>query len=134
MIAVDTSVVVAALASWHELHESATAVWRREPRLPAHVALETYAVLTRLPPPHRFPVEVVAELLAAQFPEAPLTLPGRRQSSLIQLMAAKGLAGGAIYDALVGATAVHSGATLVSRDQRARPVYELVGADVEWLE
>ena len=38
-----------------------------------------------------------------------------------------GLAGGAIYDALIAATARHAGATLLTRDRRARPVYERVG-------
>lgn len=50
MIAADTSVVVAAFASWHEGHESALVALARRPRLPGHVALESYSVLTRLPP------------------------------------------------------------------------------------
>jgi predicted nucleic acid-binding protein len=41
MIAVDTSVVVAAFASWHEGHASAAAALARRPRVPAHVLLET---------------------------------------------------------------------------------------------
>lgn len=134
MITVDTSMVVAGLASWHEGHDGARSILKRQPRLPAHVALETYSVLTRLPPPHRFPGGVVAELLAVQFPEVPLTLPGRRQAELIRGMARSGLTGGAIYDALVAATAKHSGATLVTRDRRARPVYELIGAKIKLLE
>ncbi|MBM3750806.1 MAG: type II toxin-antitoxin system VapC family toxin [Acidimicrobiia bacterium] len=36
MIAVDSSVVVAAFASWHEGHTSAVAVLARSPRIPAH--------------------------------------------------------------------------------------------------
>jgi predicted nucleic acid-binding protein len=38
-----------------------------------------------------------------------------------------GLAGGAIYDALIAATARHAGTTLLTQDQRARPVHERVG-------
>jgi hypothetical protein len=40
------------------------------------------------------------------------------------------LAGGAVYDALVGLAAVENGATLATRDSRARATYEIVGADV----
>ena len=131
MIAVDTSVVVAGLASWHEAHPAARAALAQRPRLPAHVALEAYSVLTRLPPPHRFPARLVTELIAAHFPGAPLTLPGRQQASLIALAVERGITGGAIYDALVAATAKHSNATLLTRDLRAIPVYERLGAAFE---
>jgi len=43
--------VVAGFASWHEGHRSAAAALARKPRVPAHVLVETYSVLTRLPPP-----------------------------------------------------------------------------------
>ncbi len=134
MIAVDSSVVVAAFATWHEGHAVAAAALARKPRLPAHVALESFSVLTRLPPPHRAPADLVAEFLAASFPDAPLTLPGRAQLALVGQAARAGLAGGAIYDALVGATARHAGATLLTRDRRAIPTYEAVGAAVELLD
>jgi len=134
VIAVDTSVVVAGLASWHEAHTAARRALARQPRLPAHAALETYSVLTRLPPPHRFAPGLVGELLAAQFPEPLLTLPGRQHESLIAIAVEAGVTGGAIYDALVAATAKHAGATLLTRDRRAIPVYELVGASFEFVE
>ncbi len=66
MIAVDTSVVVAAFASWHEGHRSALAVLARHPRLPAHVAVESFSVLTRLPPPHRAPAVLVRDFLVGR--------------------------------------------------------------------
>lgn len=60
VIAADTSVVVAALVSWHERHRPARRpLEREEVRLIGQVALETYAVLTRLRPPHRAPALVV---------------------------------------------------------------------------
>jgi hypothetical protein len=43
---------------------------------------------------------------------------------LIDSSARVGLTGGAIYDALIAATVRHTGATLLTRDQRARTVYE----------
>jgi len=132
VIAVDTSVVVAAFATWHEGHASALAAMRRhDPRLPAHVGLETFSVLTRLPPPHRARPEIVAAFLRARFPSPPLTLPGAAHASLIQDATAAGLTGGAIYDALVAATARHAGATLLTRDRRAVRVYEALGTKFE---
>jgi predicted nucleic acid-binding protein len=124
VIAVDTSVVVAAFASWHEGHRSAAAALAGRPRVPAHVLVEAYSVLTRLPPPHRAPADLAAAFLAERFPEAPLVLPARAHLALVETAARTGLAGGAIYDALIAATARHAGATLLTRDQRARSVYD----------
>jgi len=45
-----------------------------------------------------------------------------------------GVAGGAVYDALVAATVKHASATLVTRDRRAVPVYEAIGVRYEVLE
>jgi hypothetical protein len=53
LIAADTSLVVALFASWHEAHDAAREALPGEVRLPAHVLIESYSVLTRLPPPHR---------------------------------------------------------------------------------
>jgi len=133
LIAVDTSVVVAAFASWHEGHPDAAAVLARKPRVPAHVLVESFSVLTRLPPPHRAPTDLVASFLEQRFREAPLVLPARAHMELVQSAADAGLVGGAIYDALIAATARHAGATLLTRDQRARSVYEHVGVRHELL-
>jgi predicted nucleic acid-binding protein len=133
MIAVDTSVVVAAFASWHEGHASAAAALARRPRVPAHVLLETYSVLTRLPPPHRAPAGLVAAFLAERFPKPPLVLPGPEHARLVERAAEAGIVGGSIHDALVGATVRHAGARLLSRDRRAAPTYERVGVDYELI-
>lgn len=131
MIALDTSVVVAAFASWHEGHASSVAAVARRPRLPAHVFVEAYSVLTRLPPPHRAPPDVVEAFLRERFPAAPLALPGPVQRNLVGLAARAGLFGGAIYDALVAATVKRAAATLLTRDRRAIPAYEAVGVRYE---
>ena len=47
--------------------------------------------------------------------------------------AARLRSGGAVYDALVAAAAVHHGLPLVSRDQRALDTYRTLGLDVEFL-
>lgn len=134
MIAVDTSVVVAGFASWHEGHRSAAAALARKPRVPAHVLVEAYSVLTRLPPPHRAPSDLVATFLVERFPEAPLVLPARAHVELVQASARVGLAGGAVYDALIAATVRHAGATLLTRDLQARSVYERMKVRYELLD
>ena len=134
MIAADTSVVVAAFASWHEGHTSAAAVLSRAPRIPAHVVIETFSVLTRLPPPHRAPADLVQAFLAERFAEAPLVLPPRGYMGLVEMASREGLTGGAIYDALIAATVLHAGATLVTRDQRARTTYDRLRVPYEFLD
>jgi predicted nucleic acid-binding protein len=96
MKAVDTSVIVAAFASWHESHALARRALDQQPSLIAHCALETYSVLTRLPAPHRAPADLVAQFLTARFRDAPLTLPGSVQALLPARLAAAGITGGAV--------------------------------------
>jgi predicted nucleic acid-binding protein len=133
LIAVDTSVVIAAFASWHEGHAAAAAALARRPQLPAHVMVESFSVLTRLPAPHRAPASVVAQFLKAAFPPSLLTLPAKAHLELLNLAARTGIGGGAIYDAVVAATAKHAAATLLTRDRRAVVIYEAIGARYELL-
>src|SRR5262249_22571171 len=130
---VDTSVIIAAFASWHESHALARQVLDQGPSLIAHCALETYSVLTRLPVPHRAPSDLVAQFLAARFRAHPLTLPPGVLVHLPVRLAGAGSTGGAAYDALVGATAAHYGAVLVTLDVRAMETYRRVGVDAELL-
>lgn len=124
MIALDTSVVVAALLGWHEAHEQA----RRAARgggIPAHALVESYAVLTRLPAPHRVAPGVASRLLAGWFPSVRIFVPSPELArSVVGRLAAAGIGGGAAYDALVGLTAAEHGAELRTRDQRAAATYE----------
>jgi predicted nucleic acid-binding protein len=71
--------------------------------------------------------------LRERFPLAPLALPSASQRDLVDFAARSGLLGGAIYDALVAATARRASATLLTRDRRAVPVYEAVGVRYELL-
>ena len=134
MIAVDTSVVVAAFASWHQGHRAAAQALARGPRVPAHVLLETYSVLTRLPPPHRSPPSVVAAFLVEQFAEPPLTLAPRAYGRLIARAAQVDVTGGSLYDAVVGATVAAARGRLLTRDRRAAATYERMGVDFELLD
>jgi predicted nucleic acid-binding protein len=131
VIAVDTSVVVAGFASWHEGHAASRKALARGPRVPAHVLVETFSVLTRLPPPHRAPTDLVARFLASRFLDVPLVLPADAYGVFVAEAAAAGMTGGAVYDALIAATARHAGATLLTRDQRASMVYERIGVRYE---
>lgn len=133
MIAVDTSLVVALFASWHEAHESARESVPSDAHLPVHVLLESYSVLTRLPPPHRAPPDVVEPFLQARFEGKLLTLPRDRHRSLLTLAVERGVTGGSVYDALIAATAKHADATLLTRDRRAARTYEAIGATYRLL-
>ena len=63
----DTSLVVAAFASWHEKHEPARGALDAGPGLVDHCALETFSLLTRLPPPHRASAGLVRDFLAGRY-------------------------------------------------------------------
>ena len=133
MIALDTSAVVAAFASWHEAHATAAALLVRRPRVPAHVFIETYSVLTRLPPPHRAAASIVSDFLARNFPEPLLTLSRQAHRALVRVAASAGITGGGIYDALVAASARDAEAILFTRDRRAAAVYDVVGVRYELI-
>lgn len=133
MIAIDTSIVVAAFAVWHEAHDESRRVLDRAPRLPGHAALEAYSVLTRLPGPERAMAVDVSIFLEREFGDPWLTLSGSDLAALVPKLAALGIAGGATYDALIGATVKQANATLITRDRRARLIYERLGVDVEFV-
>jgi predicted nucleic acid-binding protein len=135
VIAPDSSVVVAALAPWHETHGAARKALREaRPGLIAHVAFETTAVLSRMPEGHRIGPAVVVEALRQTFPARWLTLDGTRTRRALDVAVAAGLRGGALYDALIGATAAHHGLRLLSADRRARRTYEALGVDVTYVD
>lgn len=133
MRAVDSSVVIAAFASWHEHHAVARKALAGRPRLIAHAALECYSVLTRLPPPHRAQPSIVHAFLGERFAEPFLTLSETGYQELLATVASNQILGGPAYDALIAFTAAEHGATLLSLDQRAATTYEAVGATVEQL-
>lgn len=133
MKAVDTSVTVAAFGEWHRLHEPARAALDEGMSVSVHVLLETYAVLTGFPPPHRASPAIVSTWLDGRF-EVILPAPSTADhQALIGTLANAGRAGGSVYDALVGLTAKASGVTLVTADERAAAIYELLEIDTQLL-
>jgi predicted nucleic acid-binding protein len=133
VIAADTSVLVAGFATWHEAHRSALRALNRGVHLVAHTAVETYSVLTRLPPPHRVTPDVAQTYLTDLTSADYLTLDARSHRDLINYLAAHNVTGGATYDALVGSTAKAAGATLLTRDRRAVGIYELLQVEYEMV-
>jgi predicted nucleic acid-binding protein len=125
--AADTSVVLPALLSDHEAHQAAADALSTCTTTIAHVALEAYSVLTRLPPPHRAEATTVAAVLQARLPQALVTLSARTYSSAPSRMAAADISGGSAYDGLIALTALTHDIELVSRDTRAARAYRALG-------
>lgn len=130
MIAVDTSVAVPLLVRSHHQHATVVRWWNgQEVALSGHALAETYSVLTRLPGDARLAPADAARLLDARF-SAPLVLSSERTRELPGTLSRLGIAGGAVYDALVAMAAQEHGATLATRDARARGTYDAVGVKV----
>jgi predicted nucleic acid-binding protein len=134
LIAPDSSVAIAAAAPWHVAHEAAVAALAADrPALIAHVAFETTAAFSRMPEGQRLSAALVLSWLERRFPAAWLTLPASATRRGLHDAVESGIRGGALYDALIAATAAHHKHTLVSADRRAAPVYAAVGVDVIYL-
>ena len=129
----DTSVVVAGLASWHPDHEAARAFLGSRPMAIGHVLVEAYSVLTRLPAPRRISAELAWAALAHAFPRRPVALAPTRLRELLGSLSVARIGGGAVYDAVVAATARQHGLQLVSLDRRAMSTYATVGVEVQFL-
>lgn len=134
MIAVDSSVAIAAFGEWHELNDAAVAALDDGAALPAHALLETYSVLTGFPPPHRAAPDLVITWLDDRFRTILRPPSARAQRDLLRTLAPASRIGGAVYDGLVGLTAKLAGATLVTADVRATTTYELIGVDFRRLD
>lgn len=122
-VALDTSVVVAALLGTHEHHDAA----RRAVDdalshpggaiLPAPVVFEAYAVLTRLPAPWRVRADVAERLLRDTFEghATVASLPNEEGVwSVVWNLAQRGLSGGIVHDAHVAACAQTAGAHAIA--------------------
>jgi predicted nucleic acid-binding protein len=130
---VDTSVAVALTVGDHEHHETTfAALGDRRLGLAGHAAFETFSVLTRLPTPARRAPATVARLLAGSFPHTRF-LGAQAAASLLARLAMSGIAGGTVYDALVGACASEHGLVLATRDQRALETYRALDVRVEFV-
>jgi toxin FitB len=129
-LGVDTSVAVPLLVQTHTAHAAVVRWWDgREIALSGHALAETYSVLTRLPGDLRLAPTDAARLIAERFVE-PLILESDVARRLPDVLSRLGIAGGAVYDALIALAAREHGASLATRDARAKPTYEAVGVAV----
>ncbi len=130
---VDTSVAVALVVADHAHHaDTLRALGKRQLGLAGHAAFETFSVLTRLPPPARRTPAAVARLLAVNFPHSRF-LSARGAGALLRKLEALGIAGGSVYDALVGEAAREHDLPLATRDRRALETYRALEVRVELL-
>jgi predicted nucleic acid-binding protein len=121
LIALDSSSMVAAVCSWHERHAVVSAEIERRLdaggrlAIPAHALVEAYAVLTRLPAPHRLAPGDAWALLTANFvePAEVVALDGPAHAALLARLAAAGTGGGRTYDALIAEQAVMAAADVL---------------------
>jgi predicted nucleic acid-binding protein len=129
-VAIDTSVAVPLLVRSHHDHAAVVRWWGgQEVALSGHALAETYSVLTRLPGDARLAPADAARLMDARFSSAPM-LSSSRTRKLPDTLSRLGIAGGAVYDALVALAAKEHGVTLATRDARARGTYDAVGVKV----
>lgn len=129
--AVDTSVAVPLLVSSHTAHQTVNG-WARDRSLvlSGHALVETYSVLTRLPGDAKVAPRDAVTLIDEIFGDA-VVLDEAMFREIHRELASRGIAGGAVYDGLVGVAARGYDLTLATRDARARGTYEAVGARVE---
>ena len=131
---IDTSVAVALATAGHEHHQATRkAIGGRSCGLSGHAAFETFSVLTRLPPPNRRTPRAVARLLAHNFPSSRF-LGAEAAEKLHARLAQLGIAGGAVYDALVAVAAAEHGVTLATRDRRAAETYRALDINFELID
>jgi hypothetical protein len=95
--------------------------------LPAHVVLESYSVLTRLPGGLAVPPTTAADVLRERFPAEPLSLPDAERRALVAKLAVAGVLGGATYDGLVALEAAAHEQPLLTLDRRAQDTYQRLG-------
>jgi toxin FitB len=129
-VAVDTSVAVPLLVRSHQAHADVVRWWSGQAvALSGYALAETYSVLTRLPGDARLAPADASRLLNARF-AAPFMLSRPAARKLPDTLSRLGIAGGAVYDALVALAAKEHGTPLATRDARARGTYDAVGVTV----
>jgi predicted nucleic acid-binding protein len=117
----DTSCMIAAVCSWHEHHEAAAneierrLAGRAKMIVAAPALIEAYAVLTRLPPPHRLSPETALTLLDNNFLKSAtvIALTVKSYETLLLRAPKNNVAGGRTYDAVIGACAEQGKASTV---------------------
>ena len=119
--ALDSSCMVAAVCSWHEHHARALGELNRrlnrqeEMVVAAPALIETYAVLTRLPAPHRLSADDALALIEANFLRGvrSVALDSRSYERLLRGAPALEVRGGSTYDAVIAMCAIKASASVL---------------------
>ncbi len=111
-VLLDTNCLIAAAITQHEHHRATVAdLSRRQAAghifvLAAHGLLEAYAVLTRLPPPHRLaPANALTVLERNWSKTETIALTAAETWRSLRELSGLGIAGGRIYDGCIAAAA-----------------------------
>jgi len=131
--AADSSVTVAALWGDHPAYEAAAEALAGCESTIAHVAVETYSVLTRMPTPHRAAATAAAAALKERLGGTYATLEANMYPRALERLAEAGVSAGATYDGLIALTAIEHQLELVTRDRRAERTYRALGVPYEML-
>jgi predicted nucleic acid-binding protein len=120
MIALDSSVMVTGVVRTDERHAKALRAIRGafdSPEgmlVPVHALVETYAVITRMPAPHRATPAEAVKALRDTFGVARLApLSARSVWILLDDLAGASFGGGLTYDAIILKSAEDAGATVL---------------------
>ncbi len=132
--AADSSITVAALLADHPAHESATEALAACGATIAHVAVETYSVLTRLPAPHRVDAATAATVLKERTSAIHATLDPSKYAQAPTRLATAGVSGGATYDGLIALVALEHDLELFTRDKRAVRTYRALDVTYQLLD
>ena len=116
----DTSALVAAVSSWHEHHDRTCVEMERRKRgkeelvISAHSLAETYAVLTRLPAPHRLRANDAIALIESNWRDTPtVQLTGAEMWSALREAQRRAMIGGQMYDVLIALAALKAEASTI---------------------
>lgn len=119
IVAVDTSVIVAALNTRDPRYESAARAIERLADdnaliVPLHALMEAYSVLTRLPKPFRTTPAETSRALRESLGDLPVAgFAADQVWPLLEKLASIGISGGRIYDAAIAHVAREAGAEAI---------------------
>ena len=131
--AADSSITIAALVADHEARELAERALKRCTSTITHVAIETYSVLTRLPPPRSLVSTDAAILIEARLPANYVTLDASTYAAAPVTLAGARVSAGATYDGLIALTALEHDLELITRDKRAERTYRALNVPYQML-
>ena len=129
--ALDTSAAIPLLLRNHEAHGAVrNRVASQTVSMTGHSLIETYSVLTRLPGDARLLPGDASRLLETGF-APPILIDEHAVADIPRVLAERGIAGGAVYDALVALAVKGTDVTLLTRDLRAVATYSILDVPFE---